>query len=49
MVETILANLGEILSHLADLCEVIVIVLAIYDRVREKKDDRQHPTNTGGQ
>ncbi len=49
MVETILANLGEILSHLADLCEVIVVVLAIYDRVREKKDDRQSPPDSNGQ
>ncbi len=49
MVETILTTLGEILSHVADLCEVIVVALAIYDRIREIKNDRQDSANTGGQ
>ncbi len=39
--ETIFTTLGDILSHAADLCEVILVVFAIVDRVRKIKKDRQ--------
>ncbi len=43
MDEGILAILREVLSLLSDLGEVVVVVLAIYDRIKEKRNDRQGP------
>ncbi len=42
--KTIFTTSGDILSHAADLCEVILVVFAIVDRVREIKKDRQGST-----
>ncbi len=49
MLDTILAVIGEVLSHVGDVCELILVIFAIADRVRDRKKDRQNFTDSDGQ